>query len=191
MSPKLIAILGITGIVVFCLAFFRTGSPEIKGLERPSVSLSNFHLAVEKANPASSDRSSRFKSAEKNNDRKASRINRNNNNNNRRKAAANARNKASNKRKIGTNKAAGIKGAKNANRAKGRNARREAHLKRIREKKDRLKRQGVQAKSLGDEDYIEEPYMEDMDPMDDPEPLMDEEYPLEGEMMDPDGITIQ
>lgn len=62
MSPKLIVALVSVGLVAFCMAFFRTGKPDIPGLERPHVRL-NAMLQIndDTAKPPAGTVQSRFK----------------------------------------------------------------------------------------------------------------------------------
>lgn len=61
MSSKMIALLVAVGIVAFSMAFFRTGSPEISGLERPSVNLNKFASLDETGKAVGAPTSTRFK----------------------------------------------------------------------------------------------------------------------------------
>lgn len=62
MSPRLIVVLVAVGLVAFCTAFFRTGKPDIAGLDRPSITFKNMAQNVEEgAKPAAGNVQSRFK----------------------------------------------------------------------------------------------------------------------------------
>ena len=64
MRPKFMALLVTVGVVAFCFAFFRTASPDIKGLERPEIKLSKFagpDQNINRVNTAERSNESRFK----------------------------------------------------------------------------------------------------------------------------------
>lgn len=110
MNSKLIVALVGVGFVAFCMMFFRTGAPDLKGLTRPKTSLSTYSgTAAKSGGPANS----RFSSTGNNEEDK---INKTKNRNNLRKTARekrkararnNIRNKANTKPKVGGFKANG------------------------------------------------------------------------------------
>lgn len=63
MNPKLIIALVATGLIFFATMYFRTGDPEIPGLERPNIKLGSFTAGMEKGGtgPVNKAMGSRFK----------------------------------------------------------------------------------------------------------------------------------
>ncbi len=107
MNIKLMFALAGAGLLVFSLVFFRTGSPELKGLARPEVSLSSFAGPAVGGKSGPGPTNSFFGKSDKENDfRKAKRVkakNRRDTNREKRKARTrnNIRRKARTKSKIG------------------------------------------------------------------------------------------
>ena len=64
MNKKLITLAVSVGLVVFGMLFFRTGNPDIPGLERPSIKLASFRNPDTKKAPEAAQ-SSKFKTGEK------------------------------------------------------------------------------------------------------------------------------
>jgi hypothetical protein len=68
MRPRFIVLLIAGGVVFFCMAFFRTGAPEVQGLERPEINMKTFAGPVTpgaRRSATDGNAESRFKEDEK------------------------------------------------------------------------------------------------------------------------------
>lgn len=111
MSVKMITALVAAGLVAFCMAFFRTGSPDISGLDRPKVNLATYAAPKEESSSKTSAKptTSRFKRSQADN-KKTTPKNRNiqRKDNNNRKAMSRSTG-LQNRRPGGSNKVRGLK----------------------------------------------------------------------------------